>query len=207
MRHIITICLLKLHPKLFIHTTTFCIMFFLQIFCIFFFLLYCFLLYFVIFLSYYSVFFYILYFLFLIIVFSFIFCVFSLLVSVHEGQWGTRALFMRDSGGPGLCSWGTVGDPGSVHEGQWGTRALLMRVRGTQALFMRDSGGPGLCSWGTVSKSVSKTLKSRNPLLPGDRWTAVVVRSHILSGRCPSSRNIEVMQETRQIRDAVFTLD
>jgi len=45
--------------------------------------------------------------------------------SVHEGQWGARALFMRVSG-----------DPGSVHEGQWGA----------QALFMRVSGGPRLCS-------------------------------------------------------------
>jgi len=55
--------------------------------------------------------------------------------SGHEGQWGTRALVMMVSGGPGLMrvsggtglwSWGSVGEPGSGHEGQWRNRALFM---------------------------------------------------------------------------------
>ncbi|TNN63515.1 hypothetical protein EYF80_026257 [Liparis tanakae] len=67
--------------------------------------------------------------------------------SVHEGQGGTRALFMRIRKGTWALFMRVRGTRAlfmRIRKGTWalfmrvrGTRALFMRVRGTRALFMR----------------------------------------------------------------------
>jgi len=66
--------------------------------------------------------------------------------SVHEGQWGTRALLMRVSGGPGSVGDPALlmrvsGGPGSAHEGQWGTG-----LSGGPGSAHEGQWGTGLCS-------------------------------------------------------------